>query len=101
MGLIVTVAAGDVSKLGVDFFSLNSAQVSRQFVNRLHNSGKGVHVWTVNDRGGMTSMIELGVDNIITDEPAMLLKLLKEREALSPAERILLTLRSLLLGQGR
>jgi hypothetical protein len=42
-------------------------------------------------------MIDLGVDNIITDEPALLVGLLEERANLTELERFLLKARVLLL----
>lgn len=39
-------------------------------MERLHERGKGVHVWTVNQSSEMEQMHLMGVDNIITDAPA-------------------------------
>ena len=41
-----------------------------RLVERLHEQGKGVHVWTVNQSSEMEQMHLMGVDNIITDAPA-------------------------------
>ena len=52
----------------------------------------------------MSTLVDLGVDNIITDDPETLLPVLKQRAEISPAERILLGVRNLLAqraGQGR
>ena len=54
--------------------------------------GLGVHVWTVNTRKEMRRLIDLGVDNIITDRPEVLRALLDERAALSDVERLLLAI---------
>jgi glycerophosphoryl diester phosphodiesterase len=45
-------------------------------VNRVHAAGKRLNVWTVNDEADMKRMIGLGVDGIITDDPALALRLL-------------------------
>ena len=37
-----------------------------RLVERLHERGKGVHVWTVNQSSEMEQMHLMGVDNIIT-----------------------------------
>ena len=42
-------------------------------------------------------MLDMGVDNIITDEPGLLISLLKERAELTELERFLLRVRALLL----
>ena len=45
-------------------------------VGRLQRSGQQVHVWVVNDPDDMRFVLSLGVDAVITDEPALLLRLL-------------------------
>jgi glycerophosphoryl diester phosphodiesterase len=94
-GLIVTAAVGSVAHAETDFLSLNAAKAKASLVRRLHGAGKAVHVWTVNDPEAMLRMIERGVDNVITDDPARLVGLLQERSALSTPERLGLTLRAL------
>jgi glycerophosphoryl diester phosphodiesterase len=37
-------------------------------VRRVHNAGKEIFAWTVNSEDSIYDMIELGVDNIISDE---------------------------------
>jgi len=43
------------------------------YVDRLHQAGHQVHVWTVNDPADVDLCIRLGVDAIITDRPAQVL----------------------------
>jgi glycerophosphoryl diester phosphodiesterase len=64
-------------------------------VRRAHRIGKDVHVWTINQPEVALRMIERGVDNVITDDPAMVAALMRRREALSTAEVIALRLRVL------
>ena len=94
-GLIVTAAVGDVVQSAADFLSLNSAQATPSLLRRAHAAGKAVHVWTVNKPEVMLRMIERGVDNIITDDPALLKKVMRERDALSRPEILGLGLRVL------
>jgi glycerophosphoryl diester phosphodiesterase len=94
-GHIVTAAVGDVLRTEADFLSLNSAKATTALVRRAGASGKEVAAWTVNDPEVMLRMIERGVDNIITDDPALLVRVMRERAALSRAEILGLRLRVL------
>lgn len=94
-GHIVTAAVGDLLRTEADFLSLNSAKASTSLVRRARAVGKDVAVWTVNDPEVMLRMIERGVDNIITDDPALLVRVMRERAALSKAEILGLRLRVL------
>jgi glycerophosphoryl diester phosphodiesterase len=53
--------------------------VDPRFVRRAHRSGLQVHVWTVDDRAAMARLLDLGVDGIMTDRPAVLRDVLVER----------------------
>jgi len=94
-GHIVTAAVGNVARTEADFLSLNSARATSSLVRQAHAAGKEVHVWTVNKPEVMQRMIERGVDNIITDDPVTLIRLMKERRGLSRAELLGLRLRVL------
>ena len=94
-GHIVTAAVGNVVKSEADFLSLNSARATPSLVRRAHAAGKQVHVWTVNKPEVMLLMIERGVDNIITDDPALVARVIAERGSLNRAELLGLRLRTL------
>jgi glycerophosphoryl diester phosphodiesterase len=94
-GHIVTAAVGNVVRTEADFVSLNAARATPSLVRRAHAAGKDVHVWTVNQPEVMLRMIERGVDNIITDDPALLARVIDERKALSTLELLGLRLRVL------
>ena len=51
----------------------------RSFVRAAHRAGLQVHVWTVNDRATMDDLLDLGVDGIMTDYPAVLKDVLLAR----------------------
>lgn len=48
------------------------------FVERAHEAGIAVHVWTIDDRDQMEALCALGVDGIITDRPSLLTEVLAE-----------------------
>lgn len=66
-GYIMFVALGDLSKMNVDFYSIEETNVTEKFIMTAHAIGREVHVWTINTDASMDNMLELGVDNIITD----------------------------------
>jgi glycerophosphoryl diester phosphodiesterase len=49
--------------------------VTKRFVEAAHARNLKVHVWTVNGVDDMKSLLQLGVDGIITDYPRRLLEL--------------------------
>jgi glycerophosphoryl diester phosphodiesterase len=61
-----------------DFAALNPymSDVNDRLVYRVHRAGKRVNVWTVTTETDIKRMIGLGVDGIITDDPALALSLL-------------------------
>jgi glycerophosphoryl diester phosphodiesterase len=93
-GYIVFRAVGDISGLDVDFLSVNSWIATEDLVASIREAGKEIHVWTVNDRRRMYSLIDLGVDGILTDEPSVLRAVIEERSSLSDAEKTLLAFRN-------
>jgi glycerophosphoryl diester phosphodiesterase len=49
-------------------------------VKEAHDLGMSVNVWTVNKEKDIKAMIDLGVDCITTNDPALVRKLLGKRE---------------------
>jgi glycerophosphoryl diester phosphodiesterase len=94
-GRIVTAAVGDIADIPADFASLNAARATPVLVRHLHARGKQVHVWTVNTPDAILVMMERGVDNLITDDPALARRVISERAALGTSERLALRLRVL------
>lgn len=55
--------------------------VDARLVQRAHAAGLAVHVWTVNDAAEMETMLDAGVDGIITDRPSVCARVLAARKA--------------------
>ena len=53
--------------------------VDERFVASAHRQGVAVHVWTINEEKEMDRLVDLGVDGIITDLPALLVGLLARK----------------------
>ena len=55
--------------------------VDERFVLTAHRYGLDVHVWTIDDPQEMRDLLDLGVDGIMTDEPAVLRSVLEARRS--------------------
>jgi glycerophosphoryl diester phosphodiesterase len=97
-GLIVTASVGRVARVEADFLSIAAHRATASAIRGAHRAGKAVHVWTVNDPQAMLQMIETGADNIITDKPDVLRRVLEERALLSDPEKLAVRLRVLFAG---
>jgi glycerophosphoryl diester phosphodiesterase len=53
--------------------------VDTRFVRAAHRVGLPVHVWTIDEDAEMRRLLDLGVDGIMTDRPAVLKDVLVER----------------------
>jgi len=77
-GYILSLVYGEVFGYeAADFFSIKSDSITEQTVKSAHKKGKEIHAWTVNKAYEIKRMQKLGVDNIITDNPAYVRKLLR------------------------
>lgn len=92
----ISVSVGKIGTLDVEALSISAANLDRKMVDNYQSRGYEVHAWTINDEPTMRRFIEIGVDNILTDEPALLQQLIEERESLEPVQRVLLRFRTLL-----
>jgi glycerophosphoryl diester phosphodiesterase len=54
-------------------------RIDRRFVNAAHRAGLPVHVWTIDDEAQMESLLDLGVDGIMTDRPRVLKRVFEAR----------------------
>lgn len=93
-GYIVSAAYGSYyADENMDFISILSSSAGPRLIEKAHEAGKEVHVWTVNSKSELERMKIAGADNIITDHP------LKAREVLyseKNAENLLARLQALL-----
>jgi glycerophosphoryl diester phosphodiesterase len=55
-------------------------------VRLLHDRGRTVHVWTVNDEASMRRLLGWGVDGLVTDRPDLALRVLGRGPAGGGAE---------------
>ena len=97
VGYLFSVNARDPERLEVDFLSVASGRVDGRFLADAHGRGRQVHVWTVDKPADMERIIDLEVDNLITNQPAEALRLVRRHAALPRAERARRELRAWLV----
>ncbi len=71
--------AARLRRLSVRCAQIPVSVATGSFLRRAHAVGLQVHVWTVNDRSVMASLLDLGVDGIMTDETEALRDVLAAR----------------------
>lgn len=59
----------DVFEAPIEVLSVNHTLVNKEFMKKAFESGKEVHVWTVNDEEMMQELFDLNVTSIITNYP--------------------------------
>ncbi|MFD9697779.1 glycerophosphodiester phosphodiesterase [Lentzea sp. NPDC059081] len=55
--------------------------VDARFVQAAHRRALEVHVWTINDEADMRTLLDLGVDGLVTDRPDVLREVLRSRNS--------------------
>ena len=65
---VMSIAIGKITDAKyADAFSIKATNVTETQVSRVHNAGKELYAWTVNKEESINKMIDMNVDNIITD----------------------------------
>ncbi len=75
-----------IKAAGGRIWSSYHKEVSSQSIKQAHNLGLEVKVWTVNDMDRMETLINMGVDGIITDYPGRLRQVLKKLGMVLPKQ---------------
>ncbi|MGI9356754.1 MAG: glycerophosphodiester phosphodiesterase, partial [Rhizobiaceae bacterium] len=91
-GVLSATAVGNITALQADFLAVNTGQATMQLIRRAHGQGKQIYVWTVNDPLTMSRMISMGVDGLITDNPALARRVMEARNQLTTYELLALWL---------
>lgn len=97
VGYVSALAVGDLSRLPVNFLAINQQAVNVNLLQTARQRNLQIYPWTVNRASDIAHMIELGVDGIITDDPALARNVLNQLRELSNLERLLLRFGSLLI----
>ena len=91
---------GTARRTDFDMLGLNHLLVDLAAVKEARRHGYLLQAWTVNDRERMARYMDLGVDDISTDAPAVAVELRARRLALTDVELLLARLHSWFRRQG-
>lgn len=87
---VMTIAVGDITQLKyADSFSVEATNANSELLDKVHKEGKKLFIWTVNTEENINNMIDLGVDNIITDNCSLCKELIDKRKNINIIEEIL------------
>lgn len=66
---VMSIAFGEITELKyADNFSIEASNITYEMVSDIHKKGKQIYAWTINTEESIEEMIDMGVDNIITDD---------------------------------
>ncbi len=57
--------------------------VTKNLIKKAQDKGLFVHVWTINDKKVMNDLINIGVNGIVTDEPQILMEVMRNKNLIS------------------
>ena len=78
---VMSLAYGDITSLtSADNFSIEASSINKKLVNDVHKANKKLYGWTVNTEENINKMIDLNVDNIITDDIPLAKKIIDNRQ---------------------
>lgn len=69
LGQILFIAAGNLSTIDVDFYTIEQSMLSQRFIDHAHRNGREVWLWTVNVERNIREVLNYKIDGIITDYP--------------------------------
>ena len=96
MGYLSSVSVGKLARLDVDFLAVSGNTATASLIRQAQQRDQSVYAWTINDVDGMLGLIVLGIDGLITDDPALANQVINQVQTLLPVERLLLRFRHLL-----
>jgi len=95
VGYVFAAGLGNLARLDVGFLAVPTGQATSRLMKEAHEKNLMVYAWTVNDVDGILDLMEIGIDGLITDDPAMAYTAIKDIGQLSPMERLMLRFRHL------
>ena len=93
VGYLLAAGLGDITSSHVDFLAVPVKQATAGLMKAAWKNGMKVYAWTVNDMDGILDLMEVGIDGVITDDPALARKAVEDIRKLSAIERLLFKFR--------
>jgi glycerophosphoryl diester phosphodiesterase len=93
VGYLFAAALGNLARMDVSFLAVPTRQATSGLTREAHENGLKVYAWTVNDVDGILDLMEVGIDGLITDDPALAFRAIKDIRRLSHTERLMLRFR--------
>lgn len=76
------IGIGNIETLdAADIISINDTFATYENIERIHNAGKRVFVWTVNEEDTMKTLVSLNVDAILTNDPPLCKEVIEQYES--------------------
>jgi len=95
---VTSIAIGKITELRyADCYSVEATSITDNLVSRVHNDGKEIYAWTTNSEETISKMIDLNVDNIITDDVELGRKIVAKKKQGSMVTEIIDVLQSNLI----
>ena len=88
--MLIAKSIGNPRALPGDFLAVQKALATRRFIRQVHSTGRPVFAWTVADPQTMLHFVGLGIDGLITNEPAIAREALANYHAMTQPQRLLL-----------
>ena len=88
-GFLAFASIGKTAKLNCDYLGLEEDSLSADTIRSIHDEGKKVIVWTVNDRASQKYFLCTQVDGIITDNVRQAISIIPELEKRNDLDRML------------
>ncbi|MGO1712584.1 MAG: glycerophosphodiester phosphodiesterase family protein, partial [Senegalia sp. (in: firmicutes)] len=69
IGQIMYIAAGDLSYLDVDFYTIEQNMLSNKIISHARSKNRQIWVYTVNSKKDIKEALKYDIDGLITDYP--------------------------------
>lgn len=69
-GIIIWASIGKIEKLDIDCVLVEQSNIDGNLVKAIHDTGRPIYAWTVNNTKKVNQLLDMGIDGVITDNYA-------------------------------